>query len=230
MAQTAELASLDQYRPQLATFAGRRLQPPQPQLAGAARLLPNCLRLARGDRPLRGLLQIAAHADWIIPHKHTCWVSEPPQIVRTDDRGRLHAAEGPGLQYRDGWTIYAWKGVEVPARVIEQPQSISNADIDRASDIHVRRCMIERMTPERFIASGAAFRISEDDTGVLWERRWPDGDSWAAVEVINGTPEPDGTRKRYFLQVPPNMLTARSAVAWTYGMTARQYRGLLLRT
>jgi hypothetical protein len=58
----------------------------------------------------------------------------------------------------------------------------------------------------------------------------PDGDAWAAIEVVNGTPEPDGTRKRYFPQVPPNMLTARSAIAWTCGFTARQYRGLLMRT
>ncbi len=90
--------------------------------------------------------------------------------------------------------------------------------------------MIERLTPERFIASGAAFRISEDETGFLWEKRWADGDAWAAIEVVNGTPEPDGVHKHYFLQVPPNMLTARSAVAWTYGLTARQYRGLLMRT
>jgi len=175
-------------------------------------------------------LQVAASADWFIPHKHICWISSPPATVRTDARGRLHSESGPALQYRDGWTVYAWKGVEVPARIIERPGEITLADIDRAADIHVRRCMIERMTPEKFIASGAAFRISEDETGILWERRWPDGDAWAAVEVINGTPEADGTCKRYFLQVPPNMLTARSAVAWTYGMTARQYRGLVLRT
>ncbi len=180
--------------------------------------------------PLAGLLLIATHADWIVPHRHICWVSEPPQLLKTDERGRLHSASGPALQYRDGWAIYAWKGVEVPARVIERPAQITPADIERAVDIHVRRCMIERMTPERFIAGGAAFRISEDETGILWEKRWPDGDAWAAIEVVNGTPEPDGVRKHYFLQVPPNMLTARSAVAWTYGLTARQYRGLLMRT
>ena len=179
---------------------------------------------------LSGLLLIAQNADWIIPHKSICWISEPPQVLVTDTAGKLHNANGPALQYRDGWTAYAWKGVEVPWRLIERPEHITLADIDRTSDIHVRRCMIDRLTPERYISSGAAFRVSEDDTGVLWERRWPDGDAWAAVEVINGTPEPDGTRKRYFLQVPPNMLTARSAVAWTYGMTARQYRGLLRRT
>ncbi len=179
---------------------------------------------------LLGLLRIAASADWMIPHRHICWVSEPPKFVKTDAQGRLHCATGPALEYRDGGLIYAWKGVEVPSYVIEQPERITHADIELASDIHVRRCMIERLTPERFISSGAAFRIAEDETGILWERRWPDGDAWAAVEVINGTPEIDGVRRHYFLQVPPNMLTARSAVAWTYGMTARQYRGLLLRT
>ncbi len=179
---------------------------------------------------LDGLLAIAEAADWIIPHKHICWVSEPPQAIVTDTGGRLHNPNGPALQYRDGWAAYAWKGVEVPWRLIERPGHITLADIDRTADIHVRRCMIDRITPARYIASGAAFRVSEDDTGILWERRWPDGDAWAAVEVINGTPEPDGSRKRYFLQVPPNMLTARSAVAWTYGMTARQYRGLSRRT
>jgi hypothetical protein len=186
--------------------------------------------LTSETEPLAGLLLIAEHADWIIPYKHICWVSEPPGVFKTDERGRLHSASGPALQYRDGWGVYAWKGVEVPARVIERPEQITVADIDRTVDIHVRRSMIERMTPERFIASGAAYQISEDETGILWEKRWADGDAWAAIEVVNGTPEPDGTHKRYFLQVPPNMLTARSAVAWTYGLTARQYRGLLQRT
>ena len=190
----------------------------------------NVCGLVEETAVLRGLLLLAESADWIIPHKHMCWISEPPQTLKTDARGRLHCISGPALQYRDGWTVYAWKGIEVPAHIVERPEQIAPADIDRAEDIHVRRCMIERMTPERFTASGAAFRISEDDTGVLWERRWPDGDAWAVVEVVNGTPEPDGSHRRYFLQVPPNMLTARSAVAWTYGLTARQYRGLLLRT
>jgi hypothetical protein len=50
------------------------------------------------------------------------------------------------------------------------------------------------------------------------------GDVWQAVEVINSTPEKDGTFKRYFLTVPPEMRTAREAVAWTFGLTAAQYQ------
>jgi hypothetical protein len=54
--------------------------------------------------------------------------------------------------------------------------------------------------------------------------------SWTAVEVANGTPEEDGSRKRYFLRVPSRMRTAREAVAWTYGLTDDQYAQLELRT
>jgi hypothetical protein len=43
------------------------------------------------------------------------------------------------------------------------------------------------------------------------------------VEVENGTREPNGWRRRYFLRVPPNMRSAHEAVAWTFGLTPEQY-------
>ena len=43
-------------------------------------------------------------------------------------------------------------------------------------------------------------------------------EAWAAVDVTNGSPEPDGTYKHYFLQVPATVRTAREGVAWTYGL------------
>ena len=95
--------------------------------------------------------------------------------------------------------------------------------IGAAQDPQVRRCMIEVMTPERFIREGGAYRISQDETGILWRQRWR-WEAWAAVEVINGTPEPDGAHKHYFLQVPANMRCAREAVAWTYGLSEQRYR------
>jgi hypothetical protein len=77
---------------------------------------------------------------------------------------------------------------------------------------------------------GGAVRVAEDETGVLWRKRWPPRDVWAAVEVINATAEADGTHKHYFLQVPPELRTPREAVAWTYGMQARTYSKLVART
>jgi hypothetical protein len=178
---------------------------------------------------LRGLWLVAKNAGWMLPREDVCWLTERPNILRSDAKDRLHSARGPALQYPDGWSLYAWKGVIVPPWLIERPEDMTLEAIDRESDVHVRRCMIEIMTPEQFVASGGAVRIGEDETGILWRKIWA-FDAWIAVEVINGTPGPDGMRKHFFLQVPPQMRTPRQAVAWTYGMSEEQYAHLTIRT
>ena len=130
----------------------------------------------------------------------------------------------------DGWSVWAWRGVEVSRELIEHPEGITLAEIDDEANVQVRRCMIEIMTPQRYVALGGAIRIAEDETGVLWRKNFLHADSWAAVEVINATAEADGTRKHFFLQVPPNLQTARDAVAWTYGMRPELYAQLVVRT
>lgn len=178
---------------------------------------------------LRHARAITHGCGWFVPHHGTIWLSDRPTDLSVDDRNRLHRADGPALAYRDGWRVHAWKGVRLPARLIDERQSLTVADIHHATDPVIRRCMIEIMTPEKFIAAGGALIISKDDTGILWHRRWR-SDAWSAVEVVNGTRDPDGTFRHYFLQVPADMRTARQAVAWTYHMSERQYARLDIRT
>ena len=76
------------------------------------------------------------------------------------------------------------------------------------------------------IAESRAHLTSEDECGRLFikQLRGPKL-LWSAVEVVNGTPEPDGTYRRYYLQVPARLRwTAREAVAWTYGLSADEYK------
>lgn len=196
------------------------------------------LREAKGFASLTGedraignaLATVVTNAGWILPCAQSCWLSERPLTLALDDRGRLHCKDGPALAYADGWHRYAWKGIEVPSAFIQHPERITLNAIDSQTDIFVRRCLIEMVTPKRFIHMGGADLVMRDETGTLWRRTWPRGDGWAAVEVINGTPGPDGQLERYVLQVPPELETARAAVAWTYGMTDQQYRNLVRRT
>jgi hypothetical protein len=162
----------------------------------------------------------------MLPHQHVCWLAERPTLIQQDSAGRLHAANGPAVSCADGWSAHAWKGVLVPRWIIEQPGFLSVRTIAAATDPQVRRCMIDIFTPQRFIAEGGAYRVSHDETGTLWRQRWR-WEAWAAVEVVNGTPEPDGGYKRYYLQVPPTMRSAREAVAWSYGLSEQRYRPLL---
>jgi hypothetical protein len=177
-----------------------------------------------------GLIQTAQEVGWILPHRHVCWVGDRHDVLKTNPQRRVHCATGPALHYPDGSAFYFWKDVEVEKWLIEEPGKITVRAIEDEPDSRIRRCMIDIMTPARFVATGRPVRAAWDETGVLWRKSWTWGDTWAAVEVINGSPEIDGTNKHYFLQVPPDLRTAREAVAWTYGMSAAEYARLSTRT
>ena len=93
------------------------------------------------------------------------------------------------------------------------------------------------------VRDGRAQLIDQNETfGTLWRveilREYRDGQmhqawryTWQGgwetqvvtmLEVVNSTPEPDGSFKHYFLRVP-RLGTARDAAAWTFGMTADDY-------
>jgi hypothetical protein len=206
-----------------ASFAGSGFSFQSAAWLGALQYLHDVCGLVRQTAPLAGLWELALSAGCMVPHEQVCWLMHRPTSLRRDANGRLHAADGPALCFGADCEVYAWKGILVPARLIEQPESIDVRLVEAAHDPQIRRCMIDIMTPQRFIEQGGAYRVVEDETGVLWRQRWR-WEAWAAVEVINGTPEPDGTFKRYFLQVPPTVRTPREGVAWTYGLSERQYR------
>lgn len=178
---------------------------------------------------LEHLARLVTRVGWFVPHQHVCWLAERPAVLRVDPRGRLHAARGPAIRCRDGWEVHAWKGVRISPALTEQPDAINVGRIDREVDPLMRRCMIELLTPATYIALGGATVVARDEIGVLWQKSWA-LDTWAAVEVTNGTPEPDGSYKQYYLQVPPTMRSPRQAVAWTYGLTEGEYAHLALRT
>ena len=60
--------------------------------------------------------------------------------------------------------------------------------------------------------------------GQALARRPEDDEPLVMVEVVNSTAEPDGTYKDYFLRVPPDIETARAAVAWTFDVEPERYR------
>lgn len=187
-----------------------------------------CGPLPETDR-LRGLWSVARNVGWVVPHERVCWLSERCIDLAVDEAGRLHSGTGPALSFADGWKHYAWKGISVPDWLIEKRCEITVASVNGMHDPILRRCMIELMTPERFVRNGGAQSIASDRAGTLWQARWG-LDVWHAVEVVNGTPERDGTNKHYYLQVPPEVRSPLEAVAWTYGMNADRYSALKLRT
>lgn len=65
--------------------------------------------------------------------------------------------------------------------------------------------------------------FATDEYGSLYRKELRHDEPLLIVRVTNATPEADGTFKDYFLRVPPHIETAKEAVAWTFGLTEREY-------
>lgn len=190
---------------------------------------------------LRMLHELRLSAGPVLLLRNEVLVSERPLVARVDAEGRLHAESGAAMAWADGFEVWAWHGVVVPEWVARDPASITPARIDAERNAEVRRVMVERFGVERLMRDSGGEVIHEDETGRLWRRlvgpvtgprSWAQGMAWnrprthevvVMVEVVNATPEPDGTFKTYFLRVPPGTRTACEGVAWTFGMTEREY-------
>ncbi len=173
--------------------------------------------------PLAGLIEQARHSGWYLAHEKICWISERHNLLCRDERGRLHNLSGPAVAYPDGWAIYAVHGVRVPATIIEHPERITADKILAQQNTEVQRVMLEVMGHDRFLSDAEAKPISTDSAGELFRIDLPYDEELVLVRVVNATAEPNGEFKRYILRVPPEMQTAREAVAWTFGLTSDEY-------
>ena len=163
---------------------------------------------------------------WTWWHKNVLAISDRPCLINRDDRGRLHSDSGPSIAYRDGWALYRWHGVAVEPLVIEHPEQISVAMIEKESNAEVRRVLIERYGETRYIIDSGLKPIARDDFGELYRKDFGDDEPLVYVKVKNSTAEPDGSFRDYFLSVNPSHYDGaagevpQAAIASTWRTTA----------
>ena len=183
-----------------------------------------------GVDKLDGLVRVARSAGWWWPLRGAVILTERHNQLHRDQQGRLHNESGPAVAYPDGWGVHAWHGVRVPADLIEVGWSTDR--ILQEPNAEVRRCAIERMGWDRFIAEAnlAQVGVSEPDPGnpghelALYDVPARIYDEPVRVLLCtNGTVERDGTRRRFGLTVPASIDTPVAAAAWGYGLTVDQY-------
>lgn len=206
-----------------------------------------------GDLWARGLAyeKTMRSACWWYPHRRFVMVSNRPTVINLEladpkrPRGwrshRLHSADGPAIAWPDGWSLWYWHGVRVTEKVILRPQTISIADIDAEDNAEVRRALIERYGPARYIKDSGTKLIHQDRRGTLYRRELKDDEPLLMLKVVNTTPEPDGSSKDYWLRVHPELrpmnrdengepvygdpqtLTAHNAAASIVGLRGEDY-------
>jgi hypothetical protein len=159
------------------------------------------------------------------PYRAVCVMCERPTKIALDSMVRFHNAKGKALQWPDGWGVYRLSGMIIEGRYIEDCQSLTVSVIESERNVELRRSLIELYGEERYLKDSGACVVSVGRNGArLWSRSSQfDSSPFQMVEVINSTPEADGTSKHYFIRVPPTVTSADEAVAWTWTMTADVY-------
>jgi hypothetical protein len=172
---------------------------------------------------LDGLTEVARTAGWWWPYENVAVITERPTQLHRDEAGRLDRGDGPALAYSDGFALYAWRGLPVPGEFLDSLDTLTPERIRNEENAELRRVMLEYYGYDRYLEKSGARPVHRDETGVLWRIELPGDEDAVMVEVVNSTPEPDGTSRTYWLRVPPTTRTAREGVAWTFGLSAEEY-------
>ena len=124
--------------------------------------------------------RIGRQCEWWWPFENMVIASQRPTRVRFDEQRRLHAENGPAVEYADSYSLHAWHGTRVPADWIERPDSVDPVDVLKSQNVEQRSAGLailrHRMIPT-LIAQKRGKWIDDSgspDIGKLFEVKLPD--------------------------------------------------------
>lgn len=146
-------------------------------------------------------------------------IVRPPVVIRRDEQLRLHAEDGPALKFRDGETcaIYAWHGVLVPPRLINDPDSYTREEIMSEENSENRRILAEKLGWEKYTDKVGVVEVDkwqDPETGLeytLLDFKERDGELQPRLLKMQSPEVKDGTKPFYIEAVDPRCRTAQAA-------------------
>ena len=169
----------------------------------------------------------AIAAPFRVMHEEFCIVSDFPEILKVDDENRPHCETGPSHRWRDGWSLYHWHGVSIPAEWVEDKKNLTAKTALTWPNIEQRRAACEIIGWDRILCELKARVIDEDDdpqVGTLVEVSLPDAGNERFLRVVCGT------GRKFALPVPRTVKSAVEAQAWTWGLDTSEFQKPEIRT
>lgn len=188
-----------------------------------------------------------SHA-WWWPDQDFTVICQRPMALHTDAQGRPHCETGPAIVW-PGFGVYMLHGVRVSdGRLIDDPSALTVEAIEAIHNAEERRVLTELYGIERYVAD-AGFDVIDEETDLHGQprrllSRTVQGERTMVVRLVNSSVDADGSRRVYHVPVHPELrpltrnskgepelgpsqsLTARNAVASTFGLTGLEYATL----
>ena len=162
----------------------------------------------------------AIAAPFRVLHPEFCIVSDFPEVLKIDDQHRPHCETGPSHRWRDGWALYYWHGVRVPAEWIEDKAGLDAKTALTWPNIEQRRAACEIVGWRRILEELKVKSIDkhvDPQIGELVEVTLPDAGKERFLRVQCGT------QREFALPVPREVKTAIEAQAWTWGLSTTEF-------
>jgi hypothetical protein len=165
--------------------------------------------------------QAAIHGGFRVMHHEFCIVSDFPEFIRVDEGREPHCENGPSHRWRDGWELYHWHGVRVPAHWIMSPETVDPAEILATREVEVRAAGISIVGMARMLDK-LDYRLIDSD---------PDPLHGDLIRVsIPDLPEPVHYLKAHcprngtICEAVPNHITSvLDAQSWRVGIPASEF-------
>ena len=167
-------------------------------------------------------------------HEKFCIISDRPEVLLVDGQNRPHGEDGPFCRWRDGAALYSWHGTRIPARWIEQRETLDPKEVIAHENVEMRAAGAAIVGWPRMLSVLNARVINDSgsaDIGQLIELDLPGlsqpGRFLKALcprngLIVEGLPRADD------FQLP--IETALHAQAWRIGMHPSEYHHPEVRT
>lgn len=157
--------------------------------------------------------QMNTVSHWWFPFKNVLVMSDRHKELHVDEVGRPHNTKGPAIEYRDGWKIYAWKGILIEKDIIEKPDSLTVSRIMAEQNTEVRRVMVDVFGLDRFIIESKSKSLDKQGEYELLEVPFMrNGENMIALKMRCPT-----TAAVYVHTVRPECSNVEQALAWKRG-------------
>lgn len=160
--------------------------------------------------------EIAQSCGWWWPYEGACVISDRPRAIRYEMRGEnqvLHHTTLPVVEFRDGYSVYAWNGTIIPPEWIEEKDKVDPQLVLTWENIEQRRCLAEILGWDKVLSRLETRTIDKNSDpmiGELLEVDLPDSPKTRFLKVQCGT------GRTFAIPVEPTFKTALEAQAAMY--------------
>lgn len=116
--------------------------------------------------PLVPYFNLAEVCGWWAAFSEVAFIQDRPSKIYQNDNKQMHNLNGPAIEYRNGYKVYAIENIVVPEYVVMDPNLITIQEINDEQNAEKRRVLLQQYGFERYFDNSDCTLIDHDEVTV----------------------------------------------------------------